>query len=68
MRAGERDRLLRTLREPPAGSKIAAAREFGVDLTLNLRKLELTPDERVRELASAQAFISQLRSAVRHHR
>jgi hypothetical protein len=38
------------LRNPPPGSKIEAAREYGIDLMLMLRQLRLTPDERVREL------------------
>ena len=66
MQTSERDRLIRILRFPPVGSRVAAAREFGIDLTLALHKLQLTPDERLRELASAQVFISQLRRATRH--
>lgn len=68
MNTSERDRLIRTLLNPPPGSKVAAAREFGIDLTLTLRKLQLTPDERLRELAAAQLFIAQLRRAKRHLR
>ncbi len=66
MNRSERDRLLRAVVNPPVGSKIAAARDFGIDLTLALHKLELSPDERLRELAPAQAFISALRRSARH--
>ena len=42
-----------------------AAKEFGVDLTLNLRSLRLSPAERVREMESALKFAEQLREGVR---
>jgi hypothetical protein len=41
------DRLAELISNPPPGSKIEAAIQFGVDLTLNLRTLQLTSDERV---------------------
>jgi len=45
------------------GSKIAAAKDFGIDLTLLARRLELTPTERLQELAQAQAFVQKLQAA-----
>lgn len=57
----ERDRLIRLISDPPTGSKLAAAKEYGVDLTLLVRQLELTPTERLRELESAQIFFQELR-------
>ena len=57
----QRDRLTRLINNPPPGSKLAAAKEYGIDLTLLLRQLELTPAERFHELASAQSFIEELR-------
>jgi len=60
MRRGE---LIRLVTSPLAGSKIAAAKEFGIDLTLLVRMLELTPTERLQKLASAQAFFQALRAA-----
>jgi len=41
------------LLNPKPGSKIAAAKEFGIDLTLLVRQLRLTPEERLNELQSA---------------
>jgi hypothetical protein len=45
--------MKRTLEEkllnPRPGSKVAAAKEYGVDLTLLLRNLKLTPEERLIE-------------------
>jgi hypothetical protein len=59
----ERDQLTRLIASPPAGSKIAAAKEFGIDLTLLVRMLELTPTERLQNLAAAQALFQELRAA-----
>ncbi len=41
------------LMNPAPGSAIEAAREFGIDLTLIIERLRLTPEERVRELQRA---------------
>jgi len=38
------------LLNPRPGSKAAAAKEFGIDLTLLLRQLKLTPEQRLTEL------------------
>ncbi len=53
---------------PPPGSKIAAAKEFGVDLTLLLENLALTPTERLQRLSAAGAFYEELRRAGQRHR
>lgn len=46
--------MKRTIEEkllnPEPGSKAAAAKEFGIDLTLLIRQLRLTPEERLNEL------------------
>jgi hypothetical protein len=71
MRSGEsmdktqRDELIRLITSPPAGSKIAAAKDFGADLTLLVRMLELTPTERLQRLAAAQAFVQEWQAAVK---
>ena len=44
------------LLNPPPGSKAAAAKEFGVDLTLLLRNLRLTPQERAEKMQSVMRF------------
>jgi hypothetical protein len=62
--ARERDRLLRLIQQPPRGSAIAAAKEFGVDLTLNVRKLGLTPTQRLQEMVSFQTMLEEMRRAV----
>jgi hypothetical protein len=43
----------RWLLDPPPGSKAAAAKAFGIDLTLNARLLGLTPEERIAEMQNA---------------
>ena len=53
---------------PPPGSKIEAARDYGVDLTLLVNNLRLTPDQRVRKMESAMRFAEQLREALRQAR
>jgi len=65
MTAEDRDRVIRLINDPPPGSKIAAAKEYGVDLTLLLRRLGMTPPERVQELEAAQAFVEDLQRARR---
>jgi hypothetical protein len=65
MTAEQRDRLTRLINDPPPGSKLAAAKEYGIDLTLLVRTLGLTPTERLEELQGAQTFIQELRRAVR---
>jgi hypothetical protein len=65
MNAEERERLIGMISNPPPGSKIAEAEEYGLDLTLLVRRLELSPTERLEELESAQQFVEQLRAVVR---
>jgi hypothetical protein len=59
----EHERLWELINNPPPGSKIEAAKQFGIDLTLTLRSLTLTPEERVREMEDALRFIEELRAA-----
>jgi hypothetical protein len=53
------------LLNPAPGSAIEAARDFGVDLTLLMERLRLTPEERVRQLEQAMAALDQIRGAAR---
>ncbi|MCU1310331.1 MAG: hypothetical protein JWO20_1456 [Candidatus Angelobacter sp.] len=64
MDVAEQELLFELVKNPPTGSKIKAAKEFGVDLTLNLRSLRLSPAERVQEMESALKFSEQLREGV----
>ena len=56
-------RLLELIKDPPRGSKIAAAKRYGVDLTLNVRRLRLTPTQRALEMEGALRLFEQLRRA-----
>jgi hypothetical protein len=59
----EHERLYAMVLNPPPGSKMEAARDYGVDLTLNLSSLTRTPTERVREMEAALEFAEELRRA-----
>ena len=48
---------------PPPGSKLAAAKEWGVDLTLLYENLKLTPTERARKFAAIVRSFAALRNA-----
>ena len=49
------------LLNPRPGSKAAAAKEFGIDLTLLISRLRLTPEERLAALSSFVDFIQEVR-------
>ena len=48
------------LLNPRPGSKIAAARDFGIDLSLTISQLRLTPQERIDNLQSSMSFDAEL--------
>ena len=48
---------------PPPGSKLAEAKEWGVDLTLLYENLQLTPTERARSFASNVRYLKSLDAA-----
>ena len=50
---------------PPPGSAAARAAAFGIDLTLTLEHLRLTPEERIRKLDSFIEGVAKLRSSAR---
>ncbi len=51
------------INNPPPGSKLAAAKEYGIDLSLLLENLALTPTERLQDLCAAQSFMEEMRRA-----
>ena len=53
------------LRNPAAGSRIEAARARGVDLSLLIAQLRLTPAERVRNMHALCALAEEVRGAAR---
>ena len=62
------DRLENTierLRYPAPGSRIEAARDFGIDLKLLIANLRLTPAERVSRMHAACVVAEQIRGIAR---
>ncbi len=53
------------LLNPKPGSKIAAAKDFGIDLTLLVRQLRLTPEERLDELQTAMESFEEFSKQVK---
>jgi hypothetical protein len=53
------------LLNPPPGSAAARAVEFGIDLTLTLENLRLTPEDRIRKLDSFIESIAKLKNSIR---
>ena len=51
------------LLNPRPGSKIAAAKDFGIDLTLTVSQLRLTPQERIDDLQESMKFLAELDKA-----
>ena len=50
---------------PPAGSAASRAAEFGIDLTVTLENLRLTPEERIRKLDNFIQGVAELRASAR---
>lgn len=53
------------LRHPKPGGKIDAARHFGIDLSMLIENLRLTPDQRLRRLQESMNSIESLRAISR---
>ena len=53
------------LLNPPPGSAAARARDFGIDLTLIIQRLRLTPEERLRQLQRAMVEIETMRDGLK---
>jgi hypothetical protein len=56
------------LRNPRPGSRIEAAQRFGVDLTLLIDQLRLSPAERARGMEEVAQAAEQARGAARRKR
>jgi hypothetical protein len=53
------------LRYPAPGSRIEAAKEFGIDLTLLIEQLRLTPAERANRMHDLAQLADSVRGAAR---
>jgi hypothetical protein len=56
------------LRHPAPGSRIAAAKEYGIDLTLLISQLRRTPAERAEESEDAATALEEVRGVARKPR
>lgn len=52
-----------SLIDPKPGTAAAAARDFGIDLSLTVSNLRLTPEDRIKRLDESQASMKELRKA-----
>ena len=50
---------------PPPGSAAERAAAFGIDLTLTLQNLRLTPEERIRKLDDHISGIAKMKATAR---
>lgn len=55
------EKIRELFQNPPPDSKTAAAKEFGVDLSLLFRWLTLSPQERIEEARERMVFLSEVR-------
>ena len=53
------------LRHPAPGSRIEAARDFGIDLTLVIEQLRLTPAERAVKMHEVAEVAERVRGSAR---
>jgi hypothetical protein len=58
-------RAAERLRNPPPGSRIEAAKKYGIDLTLLIGQLRLTPAERARQMQEVSEAAERVRGAAR---
>ena len=54
------------LLHPAPGSSFGRAKEYGIDLTLLIEQLRLTPAERARKLELAATELERVRGIARH--
>jgi hypothetical protein len=57
----QEERLL----SPAPGTAAARARDFGIDLTLTVANLRLTPQQRLERLEAKREFVRKIREAMR---
>ena len=57
------EKIRRLITNPRPGSKVAAAKEFGIDLTLTFGQLKKTPQERIDDLQSSMRGLEELARA-----
>jgi hypothetical protein len=53
---------------PPSGSNLATAKDYGIDLTLLVENLDLSVDERLAKLYAVASFLDQMRGTAGNER
>jgi hypothetical protein len=56
------------LRNPAPGSRIEAAKKYGIDLSLVIEQRRLTPAQRAEKMESASEAVEQMRGIARRRR
>ena len=62
------EKIRQLIVNPRPGSKVAAATEFGIDLTLTLGQLRKTPQERIEDQQGAMRSLEEFRRQVKESR
>ncbi len=62
------EKIRQLIMNPRPGSKVAAATEFGIDLTLTYGQLKKTPQERVDDAQSAMRSLEEFRRQIKESR
>ena len=61
----EFERAANRLRNPAPGSRIEAAKKYGIDLTLLIEQLRLTPAQRAEKMQRATQSMEKIRGIAR---
>jgi hypothetical protein len=64
----EFERAAEKLRNPRPGSRIEAAKKFGIDMTLLIGQLRLSPAERVDEMLELARQVEAVQGSARRRR
>lgn len=59
------ERIIDRLRNPKPGGKVEAACQFGVDVTLLIEQIKLSPADRARRMHSLAAAAESLRGSAK---
>ena len=62
------EKIRQLIMNPRPGSKVAAAKDFGIDLTLTFGQLRKTPQERVEHQQSAMRSLEEFKRQTKHLR
>ncbi len=61
-------RAMERLQHPVPGGKVEAAKKFGVDVTLLIEQIRLSPAERARRMHALAQIVDEVRGTIRRRR